>query len=139
MSETVLCETKYTCAETLKEALGDLGIPPEQIFVHEIAQQLHGVNKINNFKANIIIKNGTNDIGFEKQENGAYKTIVSSQSLYSSSFAKRVLSKAMHGTGELDQFYAKRAVLKAIQKNYGHQLKTCEMKNGKIQMKVSVR
>ncbi len=140
MSETVLCETKYTCAETLREALGDLGVPPESISIHEVAQRLNGTNKLNEFKANIIVKNGQNDIGFEKLENGAYKTIVSSMSIYASgSIASRVLSKAMNGTGELDVFYAKRATLRAIQKNYGHQLKSCEMKNGQIKMRVSVR
>jgi len=137
MSETVLCETKFTCAETLKEALGDIGVPPDQIFVYAEAQQLEGSDKIAQHKANIIVKNGAIDIGFEKLENGSYKTIVSTRGIYNG-LGKRVLSKALNGTGELDQFYAKRATLKAIQKNYGHQLKSCEMKNGKIQIKVTV-
>lgn len=137
MSETVICETKYTCEETLKEALGDLGIPPDRIQVHDVAVEMEGTRLIEGQKANIIIKGAHQhdiDVGFEKLADGTFKTIVSSRS----HTGHRILSKANHGTGELDQFYAKRAVLRAVAKNYGHSLKSCEAKNGKIQIKVSV-
>lgn len=144
MSEYIVCETNYTSEEILKEALVDIGVPVEHIEIHQEAKPLVGIGgSVRAQKANIIIRKenvgaASNDIGFEKQADGSYKAIVSDYDKHSG-FGKKVLSKISGGTGELDQHYAKRAVLRTIAKNFGHKLKTCETKNGKIHIKVSVR
>lgn len=144
MSEYIVCETNYTNEEILKEALVDIGIPVGAIEVHQEAQDLIGIGGTRRSqKAHIIIRRSTvgsasNDIGFEKQADGSYKAIVSDYDKRHG-FGQKVLSTSHGGSGALDQNYAKRAVLRTIAKNYGHKLKTCETKNGKIHVKVSVR
>ena len=138
MSERIVCETKYSCIETLKEALNDLGIPLEAVEFHEEAQIMSIPERLGEHRANIILRGVTagTDIGFLKQADGKYEAIVPTRAW---TVGSRILSKINGGTGELDQLYAKRAVLKAISKTYGHTLKTCENQNGKIQIRVSVR
>jgi len=130
MSKYIVAETAYTCAETLKEALGDLGVPPADMVVN-IANADIGQ------KEGITVKTGTGSVGFTKNDDGTY-TIGMSEYVKNSAVGKKVLAKAKGGTGELDQHYAKRAVLKAIAKNYGHKLKTCEAKSGQIKIRISV-
>ena len=144
MSEYIVCETNYTDEETLKEALADIGIGTDMVEIHETPQPLEGyMGDYRKQKANVIIKRhvvgmSSNDIGFEKQADGSYRAIVSDYDKHRG-FGQKILSKANGGSGELDQHYAKRAILRTIAKTYGHRLRTCESKNGKIQIKVSVR
>ena len=130
MSKYIVAETTYTCSETIKEALEDLGVPPAGIVVN-IANNDIGQ------KEGLTVSAGNVSASFSKQDDGTY-TIGMSDYFKNSATGKKLLAKAKGGTGELDQHYAKRAVLKAIAKNYGHKLKTCEAKNGKIQIKISV-
>lgn len=144
MSEYIVCETSYSEESLLKEALIDIGIPEEHIETHKEATDLFGIGGSRRpEKANIIIRRknvgaASNDIGFEKQSDGTYKAIVSEYDK-NLGFGKKVMSKASGGTGELDQHYAKRAVLKTIAKTYGHKVKACEAKNGKIHIRISVK
>lgn len=131
MSKYIVAETTFTCSDTLKDAIGDLGVPPADITVT-------AANTDIGQKEGLTVKAGTGTVSFSKQDDGTY-TIGMSEYFKNSAVGKKILAKAKGGTGELDQHYAKRAVLKAIAKNYGHKLKTCESKNGKIQIKISVR
>lgn len=130
MSKYIVAETTYTCAETLKEALGDLGVPPSGIVVHTADVE-------NGQKETMTVNAGTGTATFTKTDDGTY-TIGMSDYFKNSAAGKKILAKARGGTGDLDMHYSKRAVLKTIAKTYGHKLKTCESKNGKIQIRISV-
>lgn len=144
MSEFITCETVYTDEGLLKEALVDLGIALEQIEVHAEGAELVGYQGDQRIqKAHVIVRrqhvgSASNDIGFEKQADGTYKAIVSE---YDKNFGygNKILSKSAGGSGELDQQYAKRGILRTISRNYRHKLKTCEKQNGKIRIKVTVQ
>lgn len=144
MSEYVVCETNYTSQDVLIEALEDIGITKEMIEVHAAGVALEGFEGgLREQKANIVIRrkwvgSASNDIGFEKQADGSYKAIVSSYDKMRG-LGQKVLSKNTGGTGELDQQYAKRAILRTISKTYGHKLKSCEKKDNKIHIRVTVR
>ena len=130
MSKYIVCQTNFNCAETLKEALGDIGVPPGDISSATVSVE-------GKEQENITVSTGAGPVSFIKQEDGSYTVGMSPGTRYSET-GKKMMAKDRGGNGELVQNYAKRRVMKTLAKNYGHKLKTCESKNGKIQIRISV-
>jgi hypothetical protein len=133
-------EIYYNCKEALIEALQDMGA--EYIEEHEDEVLLEGAgNQLRSEKAHIILKKKeigtTNDIGFKKQD-GSYNPIVTDLDR-TQGFGLNILSRRSGGTGKLDLLYARRAILKTIENEYGHKLIDCKViENTEITMNVSV-
>ena len=70
--------------------------------------------------ANIIIPEEGGDIGFKKNEDGTIEPFLPNKAV---SLALKIISKRGGGTGELEYFYTRRAILKTISEQYGHFLK----------------
>lgn len=83
MSAYVECKTNFDDRDTLVSALQTLGWTPEQIQVHETAQNLHGyTGGLREQTAEIIIDRkhlvgASNDLGFKRQADGTWKMIIS--------------------------------------------------------------
>jgi hypothetical protein len=135
MSEYLDCETQIKDREELINALVDLGIAKSHIEVHNSPVALEGYQgDSRQQKAHIVIRrqhvgSASNDIGFEKTENGTYRAWVSA---YDKGHG---LGKSIVGK-KLDQHYAKRVILKQAQKTHGHKVVSCEEKDGKIRIKI---
>ena len=119
-----MIDTSYTSATVLKDAIVDLGVDPKSI--------------MDDCQESVVVHMEIGIVTFRKQRNDTF-AIDMQESIANSDVGKKMLSIANGGTGELDQHYAKRAVFKAIEMNHGHKLKSCESKNGKIHIRVSVR
>jgi len=143
MSKYIVCQTKYASLELLLDSLEEIGIKRDHVEVHEQPANLHGYRgDSREQKAHVIIRkqfvgSSSNDIGFLRTEDGTYQTYVSDFDR-SQTLGRRILSKSMGGMGELDQVYAKRAVLKVVTDNYGHQIKSCIKKGKKIHIRVQI-
>lgn len=136
MSKYIVCKTNFTCAESIKEALQDIGVLPTQIQQSEAGIEMSGEGT--GSKANIVVSEGTARIGFTKQDDGAYVIGMSSYVSHTAA-GKKMLNESSGGTGELVKHYTKRVALRAAARNFGHKVKSCEAKNGKIQIKITVR
>lgn len=131
------CDICYTDEAILLEALADIGVALEMLEIHSEPKDLEAWGgKTMPQKAHIIIRrkhigSDSNDIGFEKT-NGIYKAIISD-------FDKRREMGQKILSGELDQHYAKRMILKTIAATYGHSLTSYQMIDGTIEIKIAVR
>ncbi len=126
-----MAATDFTCVKILTDAIRDLGVQPISITVHEDTEPSIVQQRVE-------VHIATGRIMFSKQDDETF-CVEMSDFVKNSGPGRKFVAKAMGGTGELDQHYAKRAVLKAIANNYGHKLKSCKWQNGKIQIRVSVR
>jgi Protein of unknown function (DUF1257) len=133
MSENIVCKSTFKDIEVLKEALVEIGVPLDKVKVHENAVELSGGYRIKHL-AEIVIPAGQghhHDIGFKLEKDGTYSSIV-----YDSDARSGIGAKVMNGV--LAQQYSKAVILRTIRKTYGHKLKSCVNKNGKIEITVSV-
>lgn len=135
MSENIVCKSTFQDLEILKEALMQVGVPEKDIKVYEKAVQLSG-GYHRKHTAEVVIPASSglghhHDIGFRREDDGTYSSIVYDTDARSS-IGKKVMG------GELAQEYSKAVILKTIRKTYGHKLKSCTKKNGKIEITVSV-
>lgn len=111
MSEYMACKTEFSDVQMLKDALTDVGVKAEHIEHHEEARSLQGYHgDAREQRAHIIIRRqfigaASNDIGFEKMEDGKYRAWVSDFDK-SRGLGSKIVS------GEVNQHYAKRTVLK---------------------------
>jgi hypothetical protein len=138
MSEYVVCETMLRDKDVLIDALMDMGISNGHIEVHDVAKSLVGYKgDSRSQKAHVIIRRkhvggASNDIGFEKCEDGSYKAWVSDYDK-NVGIGKRIME------GELARCYSKKIILNTASKTRGHKVKTIEEKDGRIRIRVSVR
>lgn len=114
MSKYILVESDQVCLkdeETILETLAEFGYDSARVEVHEKPVALQGYQGDERVqRANIVIRrrvvgNASNDIGFEKQEDGSYKVWVSD-------FDKSKGLGAKIASMQFFQTYAKNRVLK---------------------------
>ena len=135
MSAYVGCETEIADLDALIEALVELGIQKEKIEVHEVAQALNGYQgDVRQQKAHVIVRRrvvgaASNDIGFERMENGRYKTWVSEYDTL------RGLGREI-AAGHLLASYAKRRVLREAAKRKAKSVKCTTEDDGKIRIRI---
>lgn len=133
MSENIVCKSTFKDVEILKQALGEIGVPQDQVKVYENAVELSG-GYHQKHRAEIVIPAGDghhHDIGFKLESDGTYSSIV-----YDTDARSGIGARIMNGN--LAQEYSKAVILRTIKKTYGHKLKSCVKKNGKIEITVSV-
>ena len=136
MSAYVGCETEINDIEVLLESLVEMGIQREKIEVHEVAQKLHGYQgDAREQKAHVVVRRravgaASNDIGFERMEDGRYKTWVSEYD------SLRGLGKQI-AAGRLLATYAKNRVLKEAAKRRVKSV-TCKEENGRMRIRIRI-
>jgi len=134
MSAYVGCETEIADQESLLEALVELGIPRDRIEVHEVARSLYGYQgDVRSQKAHVIVRRrdvgaASNDIGFERMEDGRFKTWVSEYDVL------RGLGREIK-KGHLLATYAKRQALRTAAKRKARSVK-CTTENGRIRIRI---
>ncbi len=83
MSHFVECQTEYHDPQALVAALNECGFQESQIEVHDDAAVLYGYQgDVRPQKAHIVIRrqhvgSGANDVGWERQPDGAYRAWIS--------------------------------------------------------------
>jgi hypothetical protein len=136
MSEYVIIATAFTDSGRLVEALVDLGFPRDTIEVHDRPVTLYGYRgDARPELAEIVIRReyvgrGSNDIGFARQPNGAFRAIISE---YDQRTAGTRGPYDQAFLGRLTQAYA----LRAIQHHYrarGYQVQVHRQSDGTIQV-----
>lgn len=134
MSAYVGCETEINDLESLIEALVELGVPRDRIEVHEAARSLYGYQgDVRDQKAHVIVRrrdvgSASNDIGFERMEDGRYRTWVSAYD------EGRGLGQEIK-KGHLLATYAKRRALREASRRRARSVK-CTTENGRIRIRI---
>jgi len=136
MSEYVIIATVFSDAGHLVEALVDLGFPPNTIEVHDGPVTLYGYRAdARPERAEIVIRReyvgrGSNDIGFARQPDGAFRAIISE-------YDQRTLG----ARGPYDQAFLGRLTqaysMRTIQHRYrarGYQVQVQRQSDGTIQV-----
>jgi hypothetical protein len=137
MSEYLVCDTEMDDLDVILETLEELGFPSSKVVVHATPVNLEGYRgDQRQQQANIVIKRqqvgaASNDIGFEKQNDGSYKAWVSS---YDKS---KGLGREITG-GRMKRLYNKNKTLREA-KRHGMRVQSCEEEDGKIRMKIFPR
>lgn len=133
MSMYCLIETQFRNPEALLCALMETGQwTAEQIEVHEQAQNLFGYHgDLRPEKANIIIRRKhvgqcSNDIGFQRSEDGTFKAIISE-------FDKTKYSE--HWTNKLKQSYSYHAI-RIQQESKGRSVTRTKLPNNNIRVEI---
>jgi hypothetical protein len=121
MSKYIMVDSKEVCIkdeQTLLETLAEMGYDSSKVEVHEKPVALHGFQGDERVqKAHVVIRrrnvgHSSNDIGFEKQEDGSYKAWVSDYDKHRGLGQKIVQN-------EFFQAYAKNRVLKWAKQQRG--------------------
>ena len=137
MSEYLVCDTQMDDLDVVLETLEELGFPKSKVVVHATPVNLEGYRgDQRNQKAHIVIKRqhvgvGSNDIGFERQDDGSYKAWVSSYD------RNRGLGQEITG-GRMKRLYNKNKTLREA-KRHGMRVQSCEEEDGKIRMRIIPR
>jgi hypothetical protein len=136
MSAYVGCETEINDLESLIESLVEIGVQREKIEVHDVAQTLHGYQgDVRQQKAHVVVRRravgaASNDIGFERMEDGRYKTWVSEYD------SMKGLGKQI-ASGRLLATYAKTRVLKEATRRRAKSV-TCKEENGRTRIRIKI-
>jgi len=138
MSEYHSVVIEMTNQEAIIEALQEMGYNPQ---IHVIPVKLQGyMGDYRNQKAHIVIpksqiSSASNDIGFEKMENGSYKIHISE---YDETIAKN--EDRGFQVDKIKQLYAKHRLLKKVDQKLKYKLKQQSVdSDGRIRIRLQRR
>jgi len=144
MSHFVECRTEFRDPAALVAALVELGFQESQIEVHEHAVPLYGYHgDVRAQKAHIVIRrqhvgSGANDVGWERQPDGAYRAWISEFDAGIGQYARQQASARFNQTMQdrIKQEYACQVIVRQ-QRARGRSVERQRLPNGEIEVTIA--
>ena len=144
MSHFVECQTEFRDPEALVAALVECGFQEAQIEVHEEPVRLHGYRgDVRAQQAHLVIRrqhvgSGANDVGWERQPDGAYRAWISEFDAGVGPFAHRQATARFNQTvqNKIRQEYAFQ-VIRRQQRARGRSVERQRLPGGEIEVTIA--